>query len=257
MQNGLRFESIKEDRDWYFVEYSPPTSGYLFAILTLTIPQGDHSLEQIAVVMEAESASWLKRYPIPLMISAFNSAGDVVNLETVRGCNHLIGYLHAETADVVQAWRLVGNEELPRDALDKAHLQDIYADIPSKTKEDITEQVLEESKKLRVGWWMVFVWAVVVPAAIAVLEWWSDWLGVVVLLYSLGKAVKKALQITGRWPHSSAEKQKEEEEARMRHHHYHCERNPEGFLRLKIENFDRWSREEIQKEALSLKSSRK
>jgi hypothetical protein len=42
----------------------------------------------------------------------------------------------------------------------------------------------------------------------------------------------------------------------MRHHHYHCERNPEGFLRLKQENVERESREEIQREANSLKRGR-
>jgi hypothetical protein len=39
----------------------------------------------------------------------------------------------------------------------------------------------------------------------------------------------------------------------MRHHHYHCERNPEGFERLKLENFERWAREEVHAEAKSLK----
>ena len=110
---------------------------------------------------------------------------------------------------------------------------------------------------MRLGWWIVFVWAVVVPAGVAILEWWSDWLGVVVLVYSLYKAIEKALRLMGRWPKSKAEAQKEAEEARMCHHHYHCERNPEGFERLKLENFERWAREDIQKEANALRSSAK
>ncbi len=60
-----------------------------------------------------------------------------------------------------------------------------------------------------------------------------------------------------KWPKSKAEVQKEAEEARMRHHHYHCERNPEGFQRLKLENFERWAREDIQNEAKNLSSSAK
>jgi len=41
----------------------------------------------------------------------------------------------------------------------------------------------------------------------------------------------------------------------MEHYHYHCERNPEGFLRLKLENFEREEREQIQNEAKALKTS--
>jgi predicted RNA-binding protein with RPS1 domain len=72
-------------------------------------------------------------------------------------------------------------------------------------------------------------------------------------MYSLYKAVEKALRLTGKWPKSKAEVQKEAEETRMRHHHYHSERNPEGFERLKLENFERWTREEVRAEAQSLK----
>jgi hypothetical protein len=98
---------------------------------------------------------------------------------------------------------------------------------------------------------------VVVPAGVAVLEWWSDWLGLLVLVYSLYKAVEKALRLLGKWPKPKTELQKEAEEARMRHHHYHCERNPDGFQRLKLENFERWAREDTQNEAQALRRSTK
>jgi hypothetical protein len=35
----IRYESIKEARDWYYVEYSPPFSEFLFSSLYLTIEQ--------------------------------------------------------------------------------------------------------------------------------------------------------------------------------------------------------------------------
>jgi len=35
---------------------------------------------------------------------------------------------------------------------------------------------------------------------------------------------------------------------------YHCERNPEGFARLKVENFEREARERILKEAEVLRN---
>lgn len=35
------------------------------------------------------------------------------------------------------------------------------------------------------------------------------------------------------------EKEKAEKDLRMEHYFYHCEQNPEGFIRLKNENFER------------------
>jgi hypothetical protein len=249
----LYFEATKEDRGWYFVEYRPPISGCQFATLGVIVLNSARTREDIAAVMEGELVIWLERYPIPIMVSAFDDTGSVIDLDGNRACSHLIGYVDTRTNKVVREWRLLTNDELPTDALDASYLRKIYSDIPFKTKQQLREQALRKAKQLRLGWWVVFVWAVVVPVGVALLEWWSDWLGRVVLMYSLYKAVEKALRITGKWPRSKAEVQKEAEEARMRHHHYHCERNPEGFERLKLENFERWAREGVHAEAKSLK----
>jgi len=72
---------------------------------------------------------------------------------------------------------------------------------------------------------------------------------ILVLAYGLLKAVIQWLKMTGRWKKSVKEIAKDADDLRMRHHHYHCERNPDGFLRLKVENFDRESREQVKKEA--------
>jgi hypothetical protein len=249
----LYFEVTKEDRGWYFVEYRPPISGYQFATLGVVVLESARTREDIAAVMEAELVIWLERYPIPIMASAFDDTGSVMALDGHRACSHLIGYIDTQTNKVVREWRLLANDELPTDALDPSYLRKIYSDLPFRTKQQLREQALGKAKQLRLGWWVVFVWAVVVPVGVAVLEWWSDWLGLVVLMYSLYKAVEKALRLTGKWPKSKAEVQKEAEETRMRHHHYHCERNPEGFERLKLENFERWARKEVRVEAQSLK----
>lgn len=253
----LFFGATKEDRGWYFVEYRPPISGYQFSTLQIVVLETIRTAEDIAATMEAELVIWLERYPIPIMVTAFDDAGSVIDLRAHRPCNNLIGFIDSKTKKVVREWRLLTNDELPKDALDISFLRKIYKGIPFKTKQQLRKAALMNSKRLRLGWWIVFAWAVVVPAGIAILEWWSDWLGVVVLGYSLFKAIEKALRLMGRWPKSKVEVQKETEEARMRHHHYHCERNPEGFERLKRENFERWAREDIQKEALALRSSSK
>lgn len=251
----LFFEPVKEDRGWYFVEYRSPISGYLFATLQVVILQTTRMVEDIAVTMEAELVIWLERYPVPIMVSAFDNTGNVVSLRGHRPCGHLIGFIDKKAKKVIREWRLLTNDELPNDALDSSYLRKIYEGIPFKTKQQLHKEALKKAKQLRFGWWIVFVWAVVVPAGVAILEWWSDWLGIIVLIYSLYKAVEKALSLVGKWPKSKVEVRKEAEEARMREHHYHCERNPEGFQRLKFENFERWTHEDIQNEAKALSNS--
>lgn len=253
----LFFETTKEDRGWYFVKYRPPISGYQFATLQVVVLETTKTAEDVAATMEAELVIWLERYPVPIMVSAFDDTGSAISLKGHRSCNHLIGFIDSKTTKVVSEWRLLANDELPKDGLDVLYLRKIYEGIPFKTKQQLREEALKKAKRLRLGWWIVFVWAVAVPAGVAILEWWSDWLGVVVLVYSLYKAIEKALRLMDRWPKSKAEAQKEAEEARMRHHHYHCERNPEGFERLKLENFERGAREDVQKEAHALRNSAK
>lgn len=253
----LFFEATKEDRGWYFVEYRPPISGYQFATLAVVILETGRVREDIAATMEAELVIWLERYPIPIMVSAFDDTGSVIDLSGHRPCDHLTGYVDTRTKKVVREWRLLAKDELPKDALNVSYLREIYTGIPFKTKQQLRAQALEKAKQLHLGWWIVFVWAVVVPACVAFLEWWSDWLGLVVLVYSLYKAVEKALRLLGKRRKSKAELQKAAEEAQMRHHHYHCERNPEGFESLKLENFERWARDDLHNEAKALMRSAK
>ena len=99
----------------------------------------------------------------------------------------------------------------------------------------------------------MFVWAVLVPLGVAVLEWWSDLLGLVVLGYAFVKAAIQALRLTGHLPRSGGQRKKEAEDLKMRHHHYHCERNPEAFDLLKAENFRREEIERTKAESLELK----
>ena len=64
----IRFEPLKEDRDWYFVEYHPPLENYRFAIVQLTCVENKEG-STVAEGMEAEARTWLSRYPIPVMVT--------------------------------------------------------------------------------------------------------------------------------------------------------------------------------------------
>lgn len=251
----LFFNTLKEDRGWYFIEYKPPITSYRFATLNVVVPNSV-GVAQVADAMETELKLWLARYPIPVMVSSFDGKGTLYNLRTVRPSNHLIGFIDKKSQEVCLFWRLLENKEITDDALDTDYLKKIYSSIPYKTQDDLKRESAKHLKELQIGWTIVFVWAVIVPAVVAIFEWASpSWVAVLVLIYSLWKAVVKALKMLGKWKKSHREIEKEEEDRRMRHHHYHCEQNPEGFLRLKLENFEREERKNILNEARKLKSS--
>jgi len=251
--DDIRFGSLKEDRDWYFVEYSPPMANYRFSLLQLSVVEA-RDVQAVATAMESEIREWLHRYPVPVMATAFSADGDVLSLKGVRPIDNLMAWLDPAESQPVLRWELVKNDALPDVALNRKFLKEVFANVPSKTGREIHEEVAKHVATQKVGWWLVFVWAIVVPLGVAVLEWWSDLLGLVVLGYAFVKAATQALRLTGHLPKSTRQRQKEAEEQKVRHHHYHCARNPEAFERLKAENFRREEIERTKAEALALKA---
>lgn len=250
--DDIRFASIKEDRGWYYVEYSPPLPNYRFSALQLSIVE-PRDANTVAAAMEFEASEWLRLYPVPLMATAFTIDGDVFSLESVRPINHLIAWSNNNNKNALR-WELVPDSELPSVALDRNFLKQTFSDIPYKTGLDIQNNARKQMAKIKAGWWIVFLWAAVVPLFVAVLEWWSDLLGLVVLAYAFVKAAIEALRLTGRMPKSQRELEREAKDLKMRHYYYHCERNIEAFERLKIENFRREEIEKTKAEALALKT---
>jgi len=252
----LFFSQLKEDRGWYFVEYQPPHPDYRFAMLSVVMIEPAMP-PVVAEAMEVELTTWLKRYPVPLMVSAFDANGDLYQMEGVRSSDHLMGYLDAGANKASMFWRTLTDEEIPGEPLANEFLLRVYEGVPFKTSAQTRQTADEEARKLRIGWMIVFAWAVVVPGIWAILEWAGPaCLGGMVLFCSLCKAGVKTLQLLGKWKYSPEELKRQEEERRKDHHHYHCERNPDGFMRLKLENFEREERERIQTEAKALKASR-
>jgi len=254
--DDIRFASIKEDRDWYFVEYFPPLPNYRFSVLQLSILE-PHDADAVAATMEAEAKRWLARYPVPLMATAFSLDGDVLPLKSARPVDHLLAWPDLVRSTEVLRWELVPDEELPAIALDRSFLREVFSNIPSKTGSKIRDEAVKHIAAQKLGWWLVFLWAVVVPLGVAVLEWWSDLLGLVVLGYAFFRAAVEALRLTGRLPKSRRTREREAEELKMRHYYYQCERNPEAFERLRAENFRREEIEQTKSEAAALKAQRK
>lgn len=247
----LFFNTIKEGRSWYFVEYGPPITSYPFATLNFVVP-GAADPSDVAAAMEHEVRTWLARYPVPIMVTPFDRKGDVLRLKGVRPADHLMGSIDKSTNEVQLYWRLLRDDELPA-ALDAPDLRRVFSDVPFKTSADLRAESDKRSRQLRIGWAITFLWFGVGPVLWAIAEYAGpEWVGAVVFGYALWKAFVNAMQMLGKWKKSPEVARQEDEGSRMRHHHYHCEKNPVAFSRLKLENFERLERERVEQEAASL-----
>ena len=252
----IYFNSIKEDRGPYYVEYRPPLVGNPFATVSLTFPDSA-SPQVVASRMEAELQTWIDRYGVAVFVSAFDAVGDVIPLEGVRASNHLVGWAHPETSSPVLHWQTVPQEQFPVRSYDAAALRKIFAAVPFRTKADFKAAANKHRRIVRFGWWLVFLWAVAIPAAIAIIEFNApDWLAWLLFSLALGGVCIDWLKLSGKWPKTERDVRDEDEERRMKHHHYHCDKNPEGFERLKRENFEREAREGTRKDAAALRVKR-
>lgn len=256
LSEQLFFESVKEQRGEYFVEYHPYVPELRFAFIYLTFTT--KILEAtIPGLMERELQHWIGRFPVPAMVSAFDDAGSLIHLKDVIGSNHLVGWPDSSLATVVASWELSDLDQHAKKYLDASTLQQIYRGIPFKTgkqvREDAEESVVKIVRRNRYLIAVVIFWAVIVPACSAIMQYFApDWLNLVILAYGLWKAFTEWRKITGRRKKTQKELDAEEKERKMRHYFYHCERNPDGFLRLKIENFEKEAREQTKVEAASL-----
>jgi hypothetical protein len=101
-------------------------------------------------------------------------------------------------------------------------------------KASITRQAQIQVRALKsillLGW-------VLVPMIIAIAGFASFVVGLILLVISIFKIAWTAVELFGapsKWFPSY--ESKKDKERKMRHYYYHCEKNPEGFRRLFIEN---------------------
>ena len=256
LKDTIRFKPIKKDRGPYFVEYHPPMENDPFAVVYLVCHQ---PMEQAAVAaaMESELHRWLQRYPAPIMVTAFNDTEDVIDLTGVRTESHLLGWLE-ENGGLQVHWRPVRNDEIPSPPFTIARLLETYPDIPHvvSTAEDKRRDIQQTGRRNRAVRKIVTVWFVAIPIGVALFMQFVAWAGWVATGFSILAGLWKLSGIMGWRKKSKYQLEKEAEETRIRHHHYWCERNPDGFGRLKLEAMNHEIRGRILKEAEELRRRR-
>lgn len=242
------YESVQESRGWYFVDYKPPNPGFRFSTLNLSVLE-DRDNDAIRHVMESESKDWVQRFPVPLMTTAFNRADDVIVVGDTSESSHLFSWLDEDRGKMVHRWEVVPDDSLPSVALNGDELDKIFSNITYQSKQELMYRAVGQACQVKRFRLILFAWLVVIPVVWALLEWSSEILGLLVLVFVVFKAIIQALRIFGYLPKTQRQIEKEDRDMKMQHYFFHCERNPEAFQRLKFENFRNEAIEDTQAKA--------
>ena len=265
-QETLKFGALKEHRGSYYVEYQPPASGSSIAILNLVYSQ-DVERDAVAENVVAEVEHWLRRFPVPVMATAWDLSENKIRPTSLNDDGHLMGWIEPNSDKLRLTWNL---KEAPRfDALSQFDLLRTYREIPYRTgteiKKNVEKEIQERRKSGRLLKTLLLIWCCVIPAAWALLQLLGpQWLGVLVTAYAMFQILILGRKILGLGQPSEKEKVEAAIEQKMRHYYYQCERNPEGFALLKAQNFDEEARqrnsrasEELMTAAINIRQSKK
>lgn len=157
-------------------------------------------------------------------------------------------------------WKL---NELPSFLNDNTFLPDwraIYTDVPFRTdtqvKADAQKYLNDRRRQIITIKVIMTLWLAVIPAIWAVTQYLGPaWLGALVMIYTLWQIWQAWRKLIGLKKRTPREEEKAEKDRKMVHYYYHCERNPDGFLRLKAENYEKEITERTRKEVQQLASA--
>jgi hypothetical protein len=246
---------VKERRDTYYVTYQPADSRLPYAILNLVYPKTVPDGEQVAEQMKQEMTLWLSRFPVPVIVSAFDAADNCLEVHADASNSQLIGFVDPLTSKVVIRWGTFSERELPADQSTPEYLANIYDKVPFRSKAQVRQQVEEKAAQFRRGlrlFRIASVFWVGIPLLIEIVSLGVNWIGYALWSISVSIGLFKFAKVIGWIRPSQRQIATDEEMRKMKHYFYHCERNPAGFERLKIENFERDALQETQNEFDSL-----
>ena len=255
--NEVYRDELKQHRGEYYVTYQPADSRHNFANVGLVFHGRQPSENAIRDLMEKELHIWLTRFAVPAMVSSYDVKESLIHLSDNWGGSHLMGYMDPKTGNLVIKWGLPENNVLPAAHMTAEYLEEAYRDVPFRRREDVVRAVDEENRKLRAGLRILrsfFIFVAAIPVAIELISLGVSWLGYLLQAVSISAGLYKIAKAAGWIRKSKPATDEAEKKSKMDHYYYHCERNPEAFLRIKCENFEREAEHRTAKEAAAIAS---
>jgi hypothetical protein len=248
-------DAIKKHRGRYYVEYKPAIWCNPLAIVNLTFPQPILDIEIVKSAMEYELEYWLNQYPVPVMVTAWDAKEDIVHDSSKDDESHLFGYVNQHNGQIVKYWRLPDGNELPSEQMNEKYFSLVYEGLPFRRQVDVRRKALHEAVITGRAIRLIVLLVVGVPLLIQIVSLGIEWIGYVLSGISISVGLYKLCKSMGWVKPSKREQMKAEKNLKMEHCFYHCEKNPDAFNRLKIENFERETIERTIKEEKEILTS--
>lgn len=246
-------DSIDAHRETYFVTYTPAIWCRPHATVSLTFLSSGDDQVQLKNAMEQELELWLKQYHIPTVVMAFDTTGSLIQVpsDDEKGC--LTGYVDPENGHIVRYWRLLGNDELPSGQLDEKYFSKVYETLPSRSQESVRAEAIRKARTAGRSIRVIVFLVVGVPVLIEVVSLGIDWIGYLLSGISITVGFYKLGKTMGWIKPNRRDGENAEKARKMEHYYYHCEKNPEAFNKLKLENFKREAIEDTLRESEEIK----
>lgn len=236
LKSFKRREKITVIRNRYTVDYNFADALTPFSAVQLEYPTECEESDIIKDI-EAEFKIWIEKFPIPIFAAAFNSNGELIDF-TSQENSCLYGY-KTRDGELIYSY---GNIEFPKDMQTESYFEEIYADIPYETSEEIAARVKREGRPMRIFIrlfnvaWVAVVF--VIPLSWAIAGMFYNTIAFISTLGVFLMGAYKTLKYFNIIKKTKHEKNKDDIKIRKEHYFYHCEKNPEGFNRLRNENWE-------------------
>jgi hypothetical protein len=247
--DGILRDKIREHRDKYFVVYHPADTTLPFANVSLVFPHNGNDTKTVKRCMEDEAEHWVKRFPVPIMVSAFDAKEDLIHFAEDYRESFLVAYIDPPTGRVTRVWGVTDSNKLPADQSEPEYLKRVYKDVPYRLQEEIRQKVEREARSTGRAIRLILFFMFVVPVLVELIGLGVTWLGHLVSGISILAGGYKAAKGMGWLKASKRDEEEAERRRKMEHYFYHCERNPEAFEQLKFANFEKDAVERTRKEA--------
>lgn len=251
--HGVFRNAIKEHRQSYFVSYQPADVRYSFALIQLTFLDEHTDVAQVKHAVEYELNYWLRRYPLPVMASAYNAKEDLIEVSPKTGQSLLMGFVDRKTGDVLSRWWGHEIEELPTEQMAPEYQTRVYKGIPFRLRSQVRREALNHARTMGRGIRVAVFFLVGVPLLIEIVSLGIDWLGYLLAAIGVSVGIYKLGKTMSWWKPTKREQEDDEMDRKSKHYYYHCELNPEGFNRLRNENFEREAIQRTQEESEQLR----
>lgn len=246
-EEQIYFDSIKEKREGYFVTYHPDRE---VASLGLIFVEEIPSQKKIKKLMLHELKLWTSKYPILTIVHAYDDKELSLDIGELLDTS-LSGWIDYENGKFRYTWKLFKGPKTNKKRTNSELIQ-LFSSVPYRTQSQINKKIKKETKErilgLKIFRYVYFLWLCIIPLLWGLSQFFGpQFLTTIATIYCVWKFIINFIKTF--FPDVWKEEPADSEKMRLKdHYYYHCQLNPEGFERLRSENFEKEQKQKTQKE---------